>query len=577
MPSITKKIIKGRPYYYARECKRVDGKPKIVWQKYLGRAEDIIRRMAEDPLVAVQPEEAVVTEFGAVVALYDLARRLGLVEHVDRHVSKRGSGPSVGTYLLVAVLNRCVAPCSKASIGSWFRETALRRLLDIQERQLTSQRYWDNMDRIPHEAIVAIERDVMAHLVPEFDLDLRRVLFDATNFFTFIDTFNERSSLAQRGKSKEGRAALRIVGLALLVTADFHVPLLHRTYPGNQADSPTFASLTSELVARYQELTEGAEHVTLVFDKGNNSKDNLEAMEASPYHFIGSLVPTQHKELLETPAEKFSSLADDGLPGVVAYRTTKKVFGVKRTVVVTFNDKLFIAQTQTLLREIAKRQGRLAELQDRLRRRRAGEIRGGRPPTVASTTKKVTSWLKARHMKDLFHVDIDSEDGLPTLRYRFDTEAWEDLQRTLLGKTIVFTDNDDWTDAEIVRGYRAQHHVETAFRCMKDPHCIALRPQHCWTDQKVEVHVFTCVLALMLGSLLQRELHRRGIDRSLPSLLNDLGKIREVLVVYPPADKGGEPTFKMTMSRMSPDQRTLFEALDLGRYSGRVGHTEKRQ
>jgi hypothetical protein len=44
MPSLTKKIIKGKPYYYARECRRVDGKPKIVWQKYLGRAEDIIRQ-----------------------------------------------------------------------------------------------------------------------------------------------------------------------------------------------------------------------------------------------------------------------------------------------------------------------------------------------------------------------------------------------------------------------------------------------------------------------------------------------------------------------------------------------------
>jgi transposase len=522
--------------------------------------------MTEDPAAALQPEEAVVTEFGAVVALYDLARRLRLVEHVDQHVPKRGPGPSVGTYLLVAVINRCVDPQSKAGIGAWFQKTALRRLVDIEARQLTSQRYWDNMDRISHEAIVAIERDLTAHLLREFDLDVRRVLFDATNFFTFIDTFNDRSSLAQRGKSKEGRAALRIVGLALLVTADFHVPLLHRTYPGNQADASTFASLTSELVARYRELTKGAEHVTLIFDKGNNSHDNLEAVEASPYHFIGSLVPTQHTELLEIPADRFHSLADDGLPGVTAYRTRKKVFGVERTVVVTFNDKLFVAQTQTLLREIAKRQRWLADLQERLRKRRAGEIRGRRPPTVASVRKKVSGWLKARHMKDLFRVDIVEEEGLPVLSYRFDTEAWEDLQRTLLGKTILFTDNDDWTDAEIVRGYRAQHHVEAAFRCMKDPHCISLRPQHCWTDQKVEVHVFTCVLALTLCSLLRRELHRRGIDRSLPGLLGDLGKIREVGVVYPPPGKGGEPTLKTTMSRMSPEQRTLFDVLDLGRY-----------
>jgi transposase len=569
MASITKKILRGKPYYYARECKRVNGKPKIVWQKYLGRADDIITAVtaqrSQAPIPA-QPQEAIVTEFGAVVALHDIAERLRVRDHIDRHVPKRGGGPSVGTYLLVAILNRCVAPCSKASIAHWFQGTALRRLLDIDTKQLSSQRFWDNMDRVSREAMEAIERDITVEMVRRFDINLERVLFDATNFFTFIDTFNARSTLAQRGKSKEGRRALRIVGLALLVSADFHVPLLHRTYPGNQPDAPTFASLTSALIARYREIVDGAEHITLIFDKGNNSQDNLNAVEDSPYHFIGSLVPTQHVDLLEVPARRLRSLEEEGLPGVTAWRTSKKVFGVKRTVLVTYNENLFVAQSRTLLREIAKRQQRLRELQHQLRRRRTGKIRGGRPPTVEGVTKKVAAWLKARHMKDLFHVEITERDGLPSLSYRFDKREWQRLQKTLLGKNILFTDNDDWSDAEIVRGYRSQHHVETAFRRMKDPHHICLRPQHHWTDQKVEVHVFCCVLALTLCSLLRREAHRHGIDRSIDQLLNDLDGVREVGVIYPPAIGHDSPTLKMTLSSMSNSQRELYKALDLARY-----------
>jgi transposase len=356
--SLVKKRIRGHTYYYAREAQRVDGKPKIVWQKYLGRAQDIIDALSGPAAAAApQPQRALVSDFAAVAALYDLARRLRLGELIDRHVPKRGGGPSVGTYLLVAALNRCVAPCSKARIGAWFERTVLPRLLGVTPRQLTSQRFWDNMDRVSSAAIVAIERDLTAHLVREFELDLRRVLFDATNFFTFVDTFNARNTLAQRGKSKEGRAALRIVGLALLVSADFHVPLLHRTYPGNQADAPTFASLTEELVARYRQLTDGAEHVTLVFDKGNNSRPNLDAVAESSYHFIGSLVPTQHPQLLAIPLARLRSLAADGLPQVRSYRTRQKVFGRERTVLVTYNENLFVAQSQTLLREIARRQG----------------------------------------------------------------------------------------------------------------------------------------------------------------------------------------------------------------------------
>lgn len=507
-----------------------------------------------------------VTEFGAVAALYDLAERLQVAQCIDAHIPKRGAGPSVGTYLVVAILNRCVAPCSKAGIAEWFQDTALRRLVGIEARQLSSQRFWDNMDRVSGTAIAAIERDIVGRMVGTFALDLKQVLFDATNFFTFIDTFNDRSTLAQRGKSKEGRKALRIVGLALLVSADGHVPLLHRTYPGNQADAPTFRSLTDALSARYRELTDGAEHVTLVFDKGNNAQDNLAAVDDSPYHFIGSLVPTQHTELLAIPKRRFRSLAEDGLPGMSVYRTTRELFGVERTVLVTYNENRFVAQSRTLLREIAKRQNHFRALQQQLQRWQRGTDRRGKPPSVAGVTRKVQGYLSARHMKDLFEVTLDEHDGLPWLSYRFNRQAWDRLQNSLLGKTILFTDNDDWSDAEIVRGYRAQHPVETGFRCMKDPHHICLRPQHHWTDQKIEVHVFCCVLALMLCSLLHREIRRKGIELSIPALLDELGKIREIGIVYSAKDQPRAPTLKTTVSQMSGQQQALFDALDLGRY-----------
>jgi len=569
MASITKKMIRGRPYYYARECKRVDGKPKIVWQQYLGRPEDIINAMTQGPLPAEampKPKEATIVEFGALAALYDLAKRLNLSEHIDRHVPKQGQGPTVGEYLLVAILNRSVAPRSKNAIAKWFQGTLLRRIMDLDSRQLSSQRFWENMDRVTRQAIEAIERDITIQMVRDFDIDLKQVLFDGTNFFTFIDTFNERSTLAQRGKSKEGRRSLRIVGLALLVSADFHVPLFHRTYPGNQVDAPTFSSLTEELVSRYRDITDGAEHVTIIFDKGNNSEDNLQAIEESPYHFIGSLVPTQHPDLLAIPARDFRHLDEEGLSGVRVYRCQREVFKAQRTVLVTYNENLFIAQSKTLIREIAKRQKLFRQLQHQLRRHQEGKVRKGSPPTMEGVSKKVKQWLKARHMKELFQVQISQSEGLPKLTYRFDNRAWEQLQKTLLGKTILFTDNDRWSDVEIIRGYRSQHHVETAFRRMKDCHHIALRPQYHWTDQKVEVHVFCCVLALMLCSLLRRELHRKGIDRSIPDLLDELGSIREVGILYPPQEGKEVPTIQVTLSQMSDEQRTLYEALNLERY-----------
>jgi transposase len=567
MVSIIKKLVRGKPYYYARECRRVAGKPKIVWQKYLGKAEDIVAALRQ-PQAPTSPQAAVVTDFGAIAALFDLAQRLRLAEHIDRHVPPgRGTqGPTVGAYLLVAVLNRCVDPRSKAQIADWFNRTILRRLLDFRPEQLTSQRFWNQMDRFSAQAIVATERDLTAHLVREFALDVRQVLFDATNFFTFIDTFNERCALAQRGHSKEGRAALRIVGLALLVTADFHLPLCHHTYPGNQTDSPTFASLTDELIQRHEILSTQVEGITLIFDKGNNSKANLQAVDRSPYHFIGSLVPSQHPDLLAAPRVYFRCRAAEGLSGVRTYRCKKEVFGQTRTIVVTYNERLFVAQSRTLLREVAKRQRLLAELQASLERRRSGEVTKGKAATVAGTQKKVQGWLTTAELKELLEVSVTADaSGLPVLNYRFREEAWQRMQATRLGTTILFSDQHQWSDAQIVRGYRSQHHVEDAFRDLKDTEHVALRPQRHWTDQKIRVHVYCCVLALLLCGLLRRELDQKGIRRSLPAILEDLGGIQEVCLAYAPTD-GAEPQFQVTLTQMTEDQQALYDALDLGRY-----------
>ncbi len=423
------------------------------------------------------------------------------------------------------------------------------------------------MHRVPVPALPAIERDIVAAMTREFRLDLGQVLFDATHFFTYINSFNQRSQLAQRGHSKEGRRSLRIIGVALLVTADFRLPLLHRTYPGNRPDAPTFQSLAADLARRYREIAAGTETVTLVFDKGNNSRPNLDWVERSPFHFIGSLVPTQHPHLLAVPADQMRSLEADGLAGVRSYRTESKVFGVQRTVLVTWNQALFDAQCRTLLREIAKRRQHLRALQWQLRRWREGKIRGGRKPSLAGTRKKVDGWLRARHMRDLFAVQVREVDGLPKVNYRFQRRAWEQLQRTLLGKTLLFTDQAGWSDAELVRGYRAQHHVESAFRQLKDSNCIAIRPQYHWTDQKIAVHVFCCVLALLLCGLLQRELSRHGVQDSIPALLDALSGIREVDVLYPAREEGGEPELRTTLSQMTDEQRTMYEVLGLEKHA----------
>ena len=560
MPSLTKKTIRGRPYYYLRECQRVDGKPKIVWQQYLGSPADLARR-----LQGPTPHRAVVREFGASAACVDVARQLDVAAIIDRCLPKRGTrGPSIGQYLLIAALNRCLAPSSKARLAAWYEQTVLPRLVGVRASQLSSQRFWDNMSRVDADAIASIERELAQAAVTRFGLDLNCLLFDATNFFTFVDSFNLRARLPQRGHSKEGRDNLRIVGLALLVTADGDVPLLHHCYAGNQHDATTFGDVVTEISQRCGELSQGVGDITLVFDKGNNSEDNLDMVAEAQLHFVGSLVPTQHQDLLAIGRDRMHRLDQTQLPAVWSYRTKKTVFGVERTVLVTFNRPLFQAQTKTLRREINKRQRKLERLQASLAR--SARKAGGKKPTLAGTRKKLTAILSGRHMKDLFVASVKpGTREIPKLTWRFNDKAWKRLQKTLLGKTLLFTDRDEWTDEQIVRGYRSQSHVESAFRAMKDPRCLTFRPVHHWTDQKLRVHALYCVIALMILSLLRRKLAQAQIPVSLARMVEQLSHIREVAVLFQKTGVGS-PRARTVLSDLDDEQKRIFEALGLQRF-----------
>ena len=565
MASLTAKVFHGKTYYYARECQRINGKPKIVRTVYLGSADDLIAAALQRKHdQAPQPHSVDIAAFGDVAALYDLAQQIGLVELLDRHLPKRDQGLSVGQYLLLAALNRAVGPTSKRQFADWYRATALPRLIPATPAQLTSQAFWNHFDVIEEQHIEAAERELSQRLIAQFQLSLRTLTYDGTNFFTFIDT-RTPAELPQRGHNKQKRNDLRQVSLGMLVSTDFHVPLFHKIYAGNVPDSTIFQTITEELRVRYRELARDCEHITLVFDKGNNSEEAFQTLDQTDFHFIGSLVPSHHADLLDVPASRYQPLAGERLQDVRAYRTTREVFGQERTIVVTHNDNLLQGQLQGLTTALEKARGKLSDLQTKLRRRREGRTRGGKAPTVASIRKQAQEALTGQHVKTVLQVEV--EDGaVPTLTFKTDQTALARLIDKQLGKTILFTDNDDWTNAEIVLGYRSQHHIEDAFRQMKHPHYLGWQPMFHWTDSKIRAHAFTCVLALTLSSLLQRTLHQKGLDLSLPRMFDLLGGIRETLVIYPKKPGQHHPSTARALSTLSAEQEQLVTALELRRY-----------
>jgi transposase len=560
LASLTKKIINGRPYYYLRETAWVEGRPKVVRTTYLGRAEDIERRLVEGP---GEPKAVEVRGFGAVAAALRLARELGLAEAIDRQFEAgrgRRGGPSVGELIELAAINRACCPRSKRQLGDWHARTALARLLPQPRRALSSQRFWDAMDRLSEQAIRSAEAEIVRRAIDRYEVDLRPLVYDTTNFATFVDSANERNTLARRGHAKGGRHDLRLVGLALCVALDGNLPLCHQPYDGNRNDASEFP----EALALIRERLEGLglpedelSELTLVYDRGNNSKRNQPAADALADELglgvVGSLTPAHHPELLAVPRSRFREL--EGFKRTSAYRTSLAVYGRERTVIVTHSASFEQKQARSFAQTLAKARRELRALKGIIER---GRHRMDR----RACEERLSETLRRRWLADVVKVDFDLKER--RLSFRTDSSALAQVRRREWGKRVIFTDRHAWTDEEIVAAYRSQSEAEGAFRQMKDPEFASFSPAFHWTDQKLRVHAFYCTLALLLVNLIEREVRRAGIELGSKLAMRSLSEIHETTLVYPPAGgKQGRPKVRTRLAEMDAEQRRIFDALGL--------------
>jgi transposase len=258
MASIVGKKRGGATYYYLVESARVGGKPRIVSQEYLGTAEELAAAMRGGGLGL--PDRVQHKDFGAVAAAWGLLEDLGVAAIIDEAAGARRSdaGASAGTYLALAALNRLADPCSKRGFADWWARTAAPRFTKIPASVLDHRRFWDAMHGVPLEALEEISRRIAVRIAGEFGLDCSSVALDMTNFATFIDTGNQKAPIAQRGKAKQKRSDLRLVGLGLVVTRDGGIPLAWRAYPGDRPDVTQFPALIGQLRASHQAICAAA-------------------------------------------------------------------------------------------------------------------------------------------------------------------------------------------------------------------------------------------------------------------------------------------------------------------------------
>ena len=352
MASIVGKKRGNATYYYLVESARVDGKPRIVSQEYLGTAGELAAAMRGGGLGL--PDRTGHKEFGAVAAAWGVLEDLGVAAIIDEVAGPGPSGLplSAGTYLVLAALNRLVAPCSKLAFADWWKTTAAARFTKIPATALDHRRFWDAMHAVTLGQLAEISRQLAVRIVQAAGVDCSSVALDMTNFATFIDTGNGKAPVAQRGKAKQKRADLRLVGLGLVVTRDGGIPLTWHAYPGDRPDVTQFPAMIDQLRGQYQAVTAAAgappgdPDMTVVFDAGQNSAANFAHLAGTRLHYIGSVPASDCPDLTALPASKRVIVDKERFGGLTAFDTRREVYGAQRRAILTHSPELHESQAR---------------------------------------------------------------------------------------------------------------------------------------------------------------------------------------------------------------------------------------
>lgn len=555
MATIQARKSRGRKYWYLVESRRINGKPRPITLAYLGKADDLLKRLNG----LTESIKLKSYSHGAVAALLHLANRLDICNIINKHacsqryyVTKKPirNNLTVGATLLLAAIGRVCQPTSKDGWASWAKTTSLSYLLRMSLNKVDSQHFWDLMDAVPEESIEKIEEEIIKFVFQKYNIKTDTLFYDTTNFFTYIHTTNDRCAIAKRGRNKQKRNDLRQIGLALVVSKKEKIPLFHLTYEGNRHDSTIFSQIVEKVKIRLEKLGLSPEQHTLIFDRGNNSKNNFELLIKNNFHYVGALVPYQHKNIVNDTINYLSKHNKETL-----YRTEQMIWGEKRTLVAFVSNALKASQVNWLYQSIDKIKLDLQQLQKNIFQRK-------------HATEKIEQKVAEITGKYLSYFNYSIEE-LPNdkhqLNFSVNNVKLEEIENES-GIRILITNRHNWSSEEIIDAYHGQSQIEHSFRDLKDPYNLSIRPQYHWTDQKIKVHFFICVIGYLLTILLRLEAKENlGSEYELGALIQELSNIR-LATILEDTKTQGKMKAHYKLEEMSESEKELVAALSLENY-----------
>jgi transposase len=550
MTSIIKKTFKDNSYYYAVKSARVNGKPRIISQVYLGTADNIVemKKQCESlPYIKLKS-----FEYGKLASLLHVNEELGFIDIVNKHTDKKSiDGLSVGEYLLLDVIGKGHGILSENGIEDWFKKSPLAFMWKFPHK-LNCQNFLNQMNYIDLDTMKKIEDDLCRVLAGK-GLTPSVMFVDESNWFTYATNYDNESELLHKGYNKKHRKDKNQICVSLAVNEN-NIPFIHETYPGNVPDSEEFSGIVDKIINRLTELNICSEDLVLVFDKGNNSKYNIEKV-TSKMSFVGAAKANQAEELLDVPLSKYEYLYKNSKGNkILGYRTKHKFFGTEYTTVITYNEGTYKLQKGTYETNKSRIIDQLEDLQRRLKSSK------GKERNRSSVEKEVASIIQRKYSSLIKYeiIDIQKGEKKPQLRFWIDEKNEQKCEKKF-GKNILFTDKEKWHTKKIVKTYNSKSLVEDDFKLLNDQLLVPVGPVYHHKDENIRVHVFLAMIGLLFYRYLAWEAKIYGLP--IKQLIQKLSEIK-IAVVQERESKKGE----FIVEEMDTKQASLFSFLNMGKY-----------
>ena len=500
---------------------------------------------------------------GDVGALVWVAEQLDLIKLIDQACGLKAprGGPTVGEMVLAVAVQRACAPAAKCHLAA-FLDSCVPRLSCLPGSAFTGQSFHRLAAQVTDKHLEKAQIEIARSVIRRFELSTDVLAFDTTNFDTFIATTTP-GKLARRGHAKSKRKDLRVVGLATLVSETGHVPLLHRTYPGNGSDQTVLGECLDALGKLHDALDDGDRRTrpgcrTMVRDGGSWSEQLELDLDAAGYYTLISLTLSHSAAqlALEHAARRGVMKSLGGKLGDVrAARLQLPVgdAGLDRTLVVVESPELQRGQKRGIAMALRKAKVELTKLE-----RLAAK---GRVPREA-LEERVRKVLQREHLSEFVVVTVKETGGRVSLHWYVDASRRRLLERTRLGRRVLCTDHHNWSNGRIVHAFRGQWNVEELFRRAKKGGIAPWGPSHQWADNSLRLHTFATVIGLTLVSLVRLTL---GTGKSAQSTMRTLSELKATLVRVRTNGRGRRAT-EMLAPEATAEQRKAIKTFELERW-----------